>query len=330
MRISRSLLLLVMISPVIFAPGMIAHSDMITMRDGEDIKGVVLEEYKDRVLISTIDGEKQILKKDIKNIAYDLKEQNYASMGDYYQDRGLYKEAYGYYNRALEINPNYQRAKDGFNHVVTYIQLSDTRRKIDHLKKRNIEEIERKGGEPGDHDKNIEEQLKYALGIELQKINEDYIIADVARKSPANIAGIKKGDVLLEIWGRPIGFIGPVEVMKKLIDPGVMDVSVTIERSVLLSVRKGLGRASGKLGIKLGITEMDGIIIKNVKKRSPAASAGLRSKDVITEVQGESTRYMSLGEVERVMNSRKGDTLYINIERNTIMWKKFRGKKDLF
>ena len=47
------------------------------MGDEKRVKGVVVEDYDDRIVLSTIDGEKSIMKQKIERILYDMDEQNF-------------------------------------------------------------------------------------------------------------------------------------------------------------------------------------------------------------------------------------------------------------
>ena len=55
----------------------IIFADTIYLNNGNIIKGLVVEEHKDRVVFSTREGEKIILNKDIDEIFFDDLEQNY-------------------------------------------------------------------------------------------------------------------------------------------------------------------------------------------------------------------------------------------------------------
>ena len=65
---------------LIFIPTVI-YADTIIMKDRTRMKGLVVDEYVDRVSLSTIDGEKYVFRKDIDRIEYDTPEQNFMQMG---------------------------------------------------------------------------------------------------------------------------------------------------------------------------------------------------------------------------------------------------------
>ena len=81
MRLLRLSLLLVLLFSFFYAPKC-ASADSITLADGKEEKGIVVEEYGDRIVISTYEGEKTILKKNIRTMNFDLPEQNLSKLGD--------------------------------------------------------------------------------------------------------------------------------------------------------------------------------------------------------------------------------------------------------
>jgi len=295
------------------------------MSDGERMKGVVVEDYGDRVVISTMEGEKQIMRKNIQRVIYDLEEQNLTSLADFYQDRGMHKEAYYYYEKALATNPDYEKARDGLNFVGTYLRQTGRRMKIKHIQRRNEDKkwIE---GVRDENPRSGKEQVRETLGMGLEEVEGSFKIIEVTPASPAARAGIKRGDVLLSMWGRAIKYMPASEVMKKLLTPGVMDIKVTIGRSFMLNLRSGMGGYSSFVGIVFGFSEMEGLMIEKVADAGVADLAGIKKGDIVTEIQGQPTRYMSLKSVEGIINSRKGDTLSLKTKRDVIIWKKFKAE----
>jgi len=311
----------------------ILYSDTVVLTNGERLKGVIVEEYRDRVTLSTMDGERNVMRQGIKNIIFDLEEQNLTNLGDFYQDRALYEKAYYYYSRALEINPDYKKARDSLNYVGTFIQQSGRMRKLDHIKRLNEESRwGRKSGisvqpEISGKELSAAEKIRGSLGFTLKSVRHIFEISDIVPGSPADKAGVRGGDILLAAWGRSVSYMEPEAVFKKLVSPGVMDIKITVERKYLLDLRDAKWGAEDTLGAKLGFTEMEGLVIGEVAAGSVAETSGLKSGDRINRIQGESTRYMSLEDVRHIINSRKGDILSLTIKRDIVIWKKFNLKE---
>jgi len=151
------------------------------------------------------------------------------------------------------------------------------------------------------------------LGIELQPVDkeiaegfklpkpEGILIAKVEHKSPAEEAGLKQGDIILELNGKPIKSLETFRNQVSMMNPGDT-IELKIYRQgkrvpirVKLASRVEAG-ASQKLGIEvddlspelarqLGYsTTEEGVVITRVKSGSPAALAGLRPRYLIQEV----------------------------------------------
>jgi len=100
----------------LFAPATGSLADAIYLKDGKEVKGIVVEEYADRVVISTYEGEQMLPKSDIDNIEYDFVEQNLVKLGDRYKERHEFEKAYFYYEKAIKTNPDYKVARERMNY----------------------------------------------------------------------------------------------------------------------------------------------------------------------------------------------------------------------
>ena len=301
-------------------------ADMVIMKDEKRIKGVVVEDYRDRIVFSTIDGEIWIMRKKIERIIYDLEEQNFTSLAYYYQDREQYRKAYYYYEKALAVNPDYKEAKQGLSYTEIYIQQTGRRLKLDELKRRNEEtEWNKMGGivylEKKTSEGPIEAQAERELGLTLKAVNGVYVVSKVTFNSPAKRAKIKKKDILVAAWGRLLAYMEPEDVFKKLLTSGIMDIHVTIERPYFLNLSRGKDSYDAIIGGKLAFTEMEGLKFIEVYEDGSARKKGIKKDDIVVKLQDRSTRYMSFKEVEQIITSRKGDSLSLKIKRNVVIWR---------
>ena len=64
-----------------------SFSDTIQLTSGEKVMGIIVEEYADRVVVSTFEGEKIVHRNNIKSLYYDQMEQNLIKLGDKYFGR---------------------------------------------------------------------------------------------------------------------------------------------------------------------------------------------------------------------------------------------------
>ena len=326
-KIVKNILCVTFFTVILYIPGLgISFADTVLMRNNEKIMGVVVEEYKDRIILSTVDGEREILRDQIRKIIFDFEEQNLTSLGDFYRDRGLFRKAYYYYSKALELNPDYKRAKEGLNYSGTHIQQTGRIKKLSHIQRLNQQAKWEKGisapSELSDSE-NMEKQIKSNLGISLKNVKESFEVSGVVLGSPASKAGIHKGDVILAVWGGAISYMSPNEVMEELATPGVMDIQMTFSRRMVIKLPNVSGGYDDHLGAKLSFSEMDGLVVEAVYTGSEAEKSGLKKDDAVIELQGQPTRYMSMQDVIRTINSRRGEGIALNIKRDVVLWKKF-------
>ena len=108
---------------------------------------------------------------------------------------------------------------------------------------------------------------------------------------------------------------------------GIMDLQITVERVCLLNLKQEKGKYNVLLGGKLGFSEMEGLIFEDVYPEGQASRAGLKEGDVITGLEGNPTRYMSLEEAVDIITNSRGEPLSLKIKRDIVMWKDFKKKQ---
>lgn len=148
------------------------------------------------------------------------------------------------------------------------------------------------------------------LGVSLQPVDKDIaeafglekaegaLVSEVVKDSPADKAGIKQGDVIIEYNNTPVKSLGSFRNEISLMPPG-SEVELKINRKgQIMTIPVSLGSASdqelavggvaSKIGIEvdnltadlakqLGISKNEeGVVITKVKPGSPASMAGLR------------------------------------------------------
>ena len=159
------------------------------------------------------------------------------------------------------------------------------------------------------------------LGVQIQPVTKDIaaslglseaegaIVASVGENSPAAKAGVKSGDVVLALNGKPVK--APRDLSRGVADLGPdADATLQVWRDgAKREVGVKLGRLSdgrtasadpkgersetiGPLGLELapaasvGGSETKGVAVTDVRAGSPAAEKGFRTGDVIAEVAG--------------------------------------------
>lgn len=297
-----------------------AFSDTIYTKENKEIKGIITEEYKDRITISTVDGERTLMKSEIRELYYDTEEQNLVKLAEQARERGDYIKAFVYYDKAFKMNPNSKAAKDGIVFLQGYLFKKDMAKKEEDVNRRN--EFETKGAGPitiKTEDEKFNDNLKKlrsTTGIILRSSGGITKIESVTDPSPAYDVGIKRGDVLIDVWGRLVGYLSLPEVVEALLEKTSLETKCTIERKISLRSRD--------MGAEFKM-QFDGLTAADVVSGSPAAGAGLRQGDLITGINGQSTRYMPINKALEIIRRSKGATVMLTFRREVVMWGKEGG-----
>lgn len=158
------------------------------------------------------------------------------------------------------------------------------------------------------------------LGISLQELTPDLVksfglsstkgtlVAGVIKGSPADEAGVKQGDVIVEYQGKPVEDASALRNSVSLAPVGYQ-VSITVVRNGArqeLSVKIGSqeeqekvvsGLLKQKYGVvvraitpkeadKYGLSTQPGVLITEIDQNGPFGSAGFEVNDIILQVEG--------------------------------------------
>ena len=161
----------------------------------------------------------------------------------------------------------------------------------------------------GIHFQPLTADLAKSFGLDTDK---GALVASVEKDTPAEKAGLKAGDIILEYDGRPINegnelpryvAVTPVDKTVKLAifrDGKRQEVAVTIARmkegatlagadSVIESQSIGIEvqELTRELASRMGIKDAKGLVVSEVKPGSPAEDAGISAGDMIIEFNGQ-------------------------------------------
>jgi len=183
------------------------------------------------------------------------------------------------------------------------------------------------------------------LGVVLQPLTPDLaasfgvdgrkgaLISEVSPDSPAARAGLRAGDVVLEVDGSRVESPGDVARGVGLVGPG-HTAKLTVwrdkaERSVEIVLGEAPGeRQVARLGFEvrpvtadiarqLNRRSTDGVVVTSVEEGTAAAEAGLRRGDVIVEVNRRPVR--TLADFDAATRDvKRGERLTVRLERGAV------------
>jgi C-terminal processing protease CtpA/Prc len=296
--------------------------------DGEEIKGIVLEDYKDRIVMSTFKGEITLMKSGIKELYYDDEENNLIKLAEQAREKHDYIRALTYYDMAFKANPNSKAAKDGLVFLEGYLFRKEQAQKEDDIKKR--QDLESHGTTVQSEKPKVEEvsekfsRLKKVTGMTIKVKDGFPYIESVVKHSPAYEAGVRVGDRLFAIWARLSGYMELNEVLDALLDKPSLELKCTIDRDVdiVLPAYRLLARGTNELIGAAFAMEFYGLTIASVREDGEASKAGLKKGDIITAINGKSTRYMPLNTAINAIRSTKGDIVKLTARREILIWRR--------
>ncbi|MBN1353105.1 MAG: PDZ domain-containing protein [Candidatus Omnitrophica bacterium] len=291
------------------------------MRQGEEIKGIVVEEYSDRIVLSTYEGEKTIMKDAIRQIVYDLPEQNLVKLGDAFVARHDLEKAYFFYDKALKVNPDYEIASIKRNYVAGYLFRRSRERKLEDVKRMQAAEEWTKSAVAGKAEESADKKLNDEIGITIAMDGGRAKIADVRKGSPAYLAGLRKNDVLVSAWGRLTGYMKKEDIENLLMEHGPGEIRIEIERKFV--VNKALTPAAldyvSLIGGKFDML-IDGLTLVDVKEGGPCETAGLKKDDLIMAINGAPTRYMPLARAIKIVKRQDNKKVVFLARRSLTIW----------
>jgi Do/DeqQ family serine protease len=136
--------------------------------------------------------------------------------------------------------------------------------------------------------------------------NGGVLVGDILGDSPAEGAGLKRGDVILDFAGRPVHKMQELQRLVADTRPGTpvrlkvrrdrQEQLVTLEMGEMKDSEPKAEPAGSRFGLTLDAVTKDlvkqfnlktdvGVVITNVESGSPAARDGLRKGDVVLEVE---------------------------------------------
>jgi len=174
------------------------------------------------------------------------------------------------------------------------------------------------------------------------KESEGALVSDVMEQSPAEKAGIKRGDVIISFNGKRVKemdtlprLVGATEVGKK-VKVGIIRDGKEIEVEVIVGELKEEGQVIAKkpetekdfglavqnitpeIAKHLNLKDTRGVIVTDVQPDSPAQYADIRSGDIIKEINRKAIKNTSdFKEAMKKANVKEGVVILIKRENTT-------------
>ena len=184
---------------------------------------------------------------------------------------------------------------------------------------------------------NVDSKMIESLGM---KNAEGALIANVVEDSPADKAGLKEGDVILEVDNKKVDNASKLRLLISSNRPGDKTKLLIFSDKKRQTKYVTLGSFPGQeanlssnkssndlqedfdlIGVIVSNTESRGVEVKNINKKSNAYRAGLRKGDLILSIESkpinDKSQYSSIlnnfekGDIIMMQTSRKGRKTFI-------------------
>jgi len=300
-------------------------ADTVTLKSGEEVKGLVVEQHPDRVILSTADGEIPVLRRNIADIEFDDPAYGLLSLGRLLERRGKLTQALSYYDKAYELNPSLEEAKQaGIGIRSRLFTTLEAGVRGDISKQQDLADAWRLGVPVAERIERYEENNAVLLwerfGIRIRREEDWTKVVKVRLGGYFFRKGIRTGDRLVEVDGRVLRHLNETAVAQNLLKPRYSTMVLTVERQI--NFPEGLKKRSSKaLGFKMKL-EYEGLKVLRLKSGSVADRVGLKEGDQVIEVNGQQTRYLPHRKVEKVLADKKASELWVTVNRNFTITRK--------
>lgn len=301
-------------------------ADTVFFKTGDQVKGLVVEEYEDRILLSTSEGERIFFRKDIQNIEYHDLEYNLLSLGNEMEKQKKWYEALSYYEKAVEVNPDLRQAKQAALGIKSrlWAELLDEGPRGEMAKRQEMQDAWRAStelDELGGKEKVTSDRLLWErMGLAISRRREWVSVEKLRLGGMADKKGIRKGDELASLDGKSLRFLNEEAVKRRLLEPRYSNAILELRRDQDL-----LKTAKEKRLKDFGFTiqqKYNGLTITEVREMGPASLAGLKSDDIVVEINGESTRYMPIKRAVVLIENVPHNKITLKINRSITITRK--------
>ncbi len=315
---------LLFLSEFFFCPPI--NADTLYMKNKAELKGVIVEEYSDRYVLNTVEGEKNVPKGQVDAVKYDDKEQSYYQLGRDFQRVGRLQEALKAYQTAVKVRPDFQAASEAVFNVQRLVWLEE-QSQLESEVERQKALISQAGQALPEFSQAGSSAMADAFGMfekrfgcRLQYFEGWTVFTEIEPGSPAAQSGIREEDLLFSVWGDPVVRLSPSLIAEKL-NNRAKECEIAIERAVKImdSLKGGVPSVDLELSY-------DGLRVSRIEAGTPAEGR-IFPGDLIIAINGQLTRYMTFSKAQEKMN--KGGQMTLKIHRAVILRERF-ARYELF
>jgi len=299
-----------------------ARADTVIFRNGERAKGLILEEFKDRIVFSTAEGEKELMKSDIRSAIYDSEQKALLQKARNQFKKGHFIKAYYAYEKILDLDPNAEEAQERLYYLKNYLG-SKTRGDINHRI------ANKKLFSDNEQGTSAAERVVGELGFVLSPGEKYVFIKEIKNGGLADKkTGLGSGDRIVEVWGEMTAYMDEDEVSRLLLGSGESRfiVEKTVVSRFLSSSRSlfdGLLWSRYKRIIGAGLRlQTDGIVVGSVSFGGPFEAAGIRRGDLLYRINGVNTRYLPMSKIIDIVRNNQDKEVELVVRRDITLWKK--------
>jgi C-terminal processing protease CtpA/Prc len=291
------------------------------LKNGKELKGLIVEQHEDRVILSTEKGEMPVPKRGIKKIDFDEPEQNFMQIGLQYEEKKRWGEALAYYEKALEVNPDLEDARKASVRVRNQFWTNSAVGPVEEIERRQTLYDSLGTPKKTSHATTksvvgLPSQLKETFGMALERKEEWTQISELVPKREAAMAGLKRQDRLVSIDGMSLRYLNADVVQSKLLSLTRSHFTLEYERDCIVQ-RTGMEKSLAEVGLVPKL-ESEGLVIETIKEKSKAASGGLKAGDLLVKINGASTRYMPLKKIMAEINKEPLKTIF-SVRRSVLL-----------
>jgi len=295
-----------------------ARADTVYLKDKQEVRGVIVEEFADRYVLKTLEGENPIMKAQVAAVKYDDPELSYYQLGRDLQRVGRLHEALKAYQKSAELRPSFQAAQEAAFGVQRTLDRQDEPELMAEVRqKQAVLEQEGKSlsGQSAAQLNQVPDLFdifEKRFGVVFRREGEWVVVSGVRPQSAASSSDLRSGDRVLAVSGEPLGHLKAAEAAQRLEAHG-NELQLSIEREVMLD-RLRVGKAD-RWGMRMDLS-YDGLRISRVDSGGPAQGR-CQVGDFVVALNHQPTRYMAMAEVERRMS--EGNSLVVLVQRQVFI-----------